>query len=75
MKNTAMKIIKLLLIFTLVLVATIFANAQTKSPVTDGQTRLMLYQQQAGNLGTPLVDIPDGSLPDDAGQSDRTPDN
>jgi tetratricopeptide (TPR) repeat protein len=37
--------------------------------------KLMLYQQQTGSLGMPMIDIPDGGLPDDAGRSDRTPNN
>ena len=52
MKNTAMKFTKFLLIFSLVLVATIKTNAQKKSPVTDGQTRLMLYQQHQDMLAS-----------------------
>ena len=45
MKNIAMKFRKYLLIFSLVLFSTISTIAQKKSTLSDGQTRLRMYQQ------------------------------
>jgi len=51
-KSNPMKFNKFLLTFSLVFLAIILTNAQQKSPVTEGQTRLMLYRQHLNMLAS-----------------------